>query len=93
MTPNLGQGACQTIEDALVLARCFQVHPDVGTALQAYEAQCIARTSGIALRSRQIGAVGQWSHLLACAVRNALLRVVPSGVQMQQLAPIIGYEV
>ena len=35
MTPNLGQGACQAIEDAVVLARCLAERCDAG-ALRRY---------------------------------------------------------
>jgi len=38
MTPNLGQGACQALEDALVLAKELQANADIPTALRAYEA-------------------------------------------------------
>jgi salicylate hydroxylase len=38
MTPFLGQGAGCAIEDAVVLARCFQLESDVQVALARYEA-------------------------------------------------------
>lgn len=37
MTPNLGQGACQAIEDAVVLAACPKKHDCVEPALLEYE--------------------------------------------------------
>src|ERR671911_355597 len=51
MTPNLGQGACQAIEDALVLARCFDGGDDVPASLRLYEGRRVRRTAGIVRRS------------------------------------------
>jgi 2-polyprenyl-6-methoxyphenol hydroxylase-like FAD-dependent oxidoreductase len=36
MTPNLGQGGCQAIEDAIVLAACLGASSTVATALREY---------------------------------------------------------
>ncbi|QIQ86578.1 FAD-dependent monooxygenase [Erythrobacter sp.] len=46
MLPYMGQGASSTIEDAVVLGRCFAAAPaDPGEALRLYEAARIARAS------------------------------------------------
>jgi 2-polyprenyl-6-methoxyphenol hydroxylase-like FAD-dependent oxidoreductase len=37
MTPNLGQGACQALEDAVVLASCLDGATNLAAALRAYE--------------------------------------------------------
>jgi 2-polyprenyl-6-methoxyphenol hydroxylase-like FAD-dependent oxidoreductase len=61
MTPNLGQGACQAIEGAVVLARCLGKPGeagDVAGALRRYEALRAGRTAAIVRRSRRIGKVG-----------------------------------
>src|SRR4051794_34840734 len=60
MTPNLGQGACQALEDAVALADCLDSTTDLGAALHDYEQRRIARTSQIVRRSRLVGQVGQW---------------------------------
>ena len=51
MTPFTGQGACQAIEDAVVLADCLRAEPDVPTALRAYEARRLPRAVEIWNRS------------------------------------------
>lgn len=76
-TPNLGQGACMAIEDALVLARCLGRHADQSSALRAYEDRCHARTAAIVSASRRMGWVGQWENPIACWLRNAALRATP----------------
>ena len=51
MTPFTGQGACQAIEDAIVLADCLRDEPDVAAALRAYEARRLPRALEIWNRS------------------------------------------
>ncbi|MGW4420895.1 FAD-dependent oxidoreductase [Streptosporangium sp. NPDC004631] len=50
MTPNLGQGACQAIEDAVVLAHVA----DRGAGLAGYTAARLERTARIVARSASI---------------------------------------
>lgn len=54
-TPNLGQGACQALEDAVVLAHCLSEISPVETALRQYERLRIPRTSAIVRKSWQAG--------------------------------------
>ena len=77
MTPNLGQGACQALEDAVVLARRVEGAADPGEGLRAYEAQRAPRTSAFVTRSHRAGAVGGWASPTACALRDCALRAVP----------------
>lgn len=91
MTPNLGQGACQAIEDALVLARCI-AGARGAPALRRYEADRIPRTTSIVLGSRRVGRVGQVQSPIACRFRAAALRLMPRSVTFRQLAPVIGYQ-
>lgn len=53
-TPDLGQGGCQALEDALVLTR-YLVSTNLGVedALKRYEAERKERTSGIVLKARK----------------------------------------
>ncbi|MGW3245798.1 FAD-dependent monooxygenase [Streptomyces sp. NPDC001070] len=75
MTPNLGQGGCQALEDAVVLAHLAA--PDargdaVDRALAGYTAQRLPRTAVVLRRSRGIGRLTTWSARPAVAVRDAL---------------------
>ena len=92
MTPNLGQGACQAIEDAVVLAGCLARGPDVGAALQAYAARRIPRTREVVAQSRRIGRIGQLEHPLAVRLRDALIARVPGRVQLRHVERVVGYE-
>jgi 2-polyprenyl-6-methoxyphenol hydroxylase-like FAD-dependent oxidoreductase len=74
MNPTQGQGACQAIEDAVVLGKSLREHDDVVGALRAYEARRIPRSSRFVRQSRMIGAAGRWQNPAACALRDQLIR-------------------
>jgi len=77
MTPNYGQGACQAIEDAIVLDRCLADAADVAAALAAYQAARVERANQIVRGAGRLGRVGQWRGPVACAARNLLMRATP----------------
>lgn len=93
MTPNLGQGACQALENAIVLGKCLRDAPDSVAGLRAYERQRRAHANRVVRLSRLFGVVTQWQHPLACALRAAIFRATPRAIQLRQLAPIVGHEV
>ena len=76
-TPNLGQGACMAIEDAVVLAQCLSGNADPAVALREYEDRRRAYTAKIVNASWRMGWVGQWENPLTCALRNTALRLTP----------------
>ncbi|MFH8498884.1 FAD-dependent monooxygenase [Streptomyces coeruleorubidus] len=79
MTPNLGQGACQALEDAAVLAAALATEPTVESALARYDTERRPRSQSVARAARQAGRMGQQlTHPLAVAVRNTALRLAPS---------------
>jgi 2-polyprenyl-6-methoxyphenol hydroxylase-like FAD-dependent oxidoreductase len=93
-TPNLGQGACQAIEDAVVLASCLRATNDVPAALCLYENQRRARTADVTNQSWLIGKICQWENPLACWLRNRLCQTTlarQSGLRM--IEKLFGYEV
>jgi FAD-dependent urate hydroxylase len=93
MTPNLGQGACQAIEDAVALADCIAGSKEIAAALQIYEGRRLRRTNRIVEQSRRIGRMGQLENPLVRGLRNSLIKLIPASAQMKQLEWIIGYEV
>jgi len=87
-TPNLGQGACQAIEDAVVLGQCLQQGPDLASALAQYEKRRIHRTTRIIRLSRLLGGVAQWESPLLADLRNSLLRLMPAWLNRRQIEEI-----
>jgi len=52
MPPDLGQGACQAIEDAVVLAAALASNDDVAAALAQYDVARRARVQPMAAAAR-----------------------------------------
>ncbi|MGI5196257.1 FAD-dependent oxidoreductase [Streptomyces sp. CA-288835] len=77
MTFNLGQGANQAMEGAVVLAQCLSGTPadDVPTALAVYERRRRDRAVRIARRSRANGVLSRWQNPAVCLLRDAFMRV------------------
>ena len=92
MTPNLGQGGCQAIEDALELAAQLSAATNVEAGLRSYEARRIARTTSIVMASRRVGAMGQIESPLLCRLRDLAVRLTPGSVSLKSLATVAAYE-
>jgi 2-polyprenyl-6-methoxyphenol hydroxylase-like FAD-dependent oxidoreductase len=73
-TPNLGQGACQALEDAVVLAHCLRTIPEPIQALRTYEDMRRDRTAMVTRQSRSLGKVFQMQNWLMVKVRNWIFR-------------------
>jgi 2-polyprenyl-6-methoxyphenol hydroxylase-like FAD-dependent oxidoreductase len=87
MTPNLGQGACQAIEDAVVLARALSeagVAADPMPALRRYEAARAPRANAVVVASRRLGLIGQAEGGLTCRLRDVLMALTPVAVARRQ---------
>ncbi|WP_199177599.1 FAD-dependent monooxygenase, partial [Erwinia sp. B116] len=52
-TPDIGQGGCAAMEDAVVLGQAFQQHTTVADALAWYEAQRVERVQDLVLKARK----------------------------------------
>ncbi|MBV6429697.1 MAG: Aurachin C monooxygenase/isomerase [Haliscomenobacter sp.] len=83
-TPNMGQGACQAIEDAVVLAQSLENYPVAREAFAVFESRRLKRTHGIVNQSWRLGKVAQWENPLLCRARNALFRMMPESVFQKQ---------
>jgi 2-polyprenyl-6-methoxyphenol hydroxylase-like FAD-dependent oxidoreductase len=84
-TPNLGQGACQAIEDAVVLADELHRNSDYVNAFKKFEQRRIKRTRFIVNRSWSIGKMAQTDNKVLAEVRNFIFRHVPAGLNDQQI--------
>ncbi|MFV0524981.1 MAG: FAD-dependent monooxygenase [Acidimicrobiales bacterium] len=76
MTFNLGQGANQAIEGAVVLASSLVTESDIDDALRAYEAHRVDRISRMVRRSRGNGEMTRWHGALTCRFRDLVLRAI-----------------
>lgn len=74
-TPNIGQGACQAIEDAWVVANCLANERSVEEAFKQYESIRKAKADRVVKLSRQIGQAVNlpgWLKPLAFAAMRAM---------------------
>jgi 2-polyprenyl-6-methoxyphenol hydroxylase-like FAD-dependent oxidoreductase len=92
MTPNLGQGGCLAIEDALVLASCISEELlDVTAALKRYEARRIKRTRNITRLAHFMGGAVQMENPMLAGTRNAIVKRVPPGLIIKRLLWVFNY--
>ncbi|MCE9594718.1 MAG: FAD-dependent monooxygenase [Planctomycetes bacterium] len=76
MTPNLGQGACVGLEDALVVARAIERRGATAEALASYARARRARVERVARDSRRAGRWGQIENPALRWMRDAALASV-----------------
>ena len=77
MTPNLGQGGGQAIEDAMVLAMALERNRDVVQALQVYAQHRSPRTTELTKMSLNVGRIGQGSTRWQRFLRNQVIGRMP----------------
>lgn len=92
MTPNLGQGACQALEDAVVLGAVLRSEAGVPDALTAYDAQRRPRTQRVARSSRRAGRLIQAESPVATALRDNLIRFLPQRLAVAGAARLLDWE-
>ena len=92
MVTDMAQGACQAIEDALVLARHLREDTDPVRALRTYEARRRPRTAHVSELSRRAGSIRYLRNPVACWGRDVLLRALPSSVALAQLRAVVGHD-
>ncbi|GAA1310920.1 FAD-dependent oxidoreductase [Pseudonocardia xinjiangensis] len=93
MTPDLGQGACQAFEDAVVLGNelAGAGPADVPHALIAYSARRHPRTGALQRDARRMNRVLRLTGARA-RLRDAALRCVPQALATRALAAQFGFD-
>jgi 2-polyprenyl-6-methoxyphenol hydroxylase-like FAD-dependent oxidoreductase len=97
MTPNLGQGACQALEDAAVISRLATgTQPDELTGLlNSYTAARLPRTTDVVRWSRRAATMTTWASPPAITTRNTLIwltgKLAPRAA-LRSLTPIYSWQ-
>ena len=87
MTPNLGQGGGQALEDAIVLAAAVSRSRDVATALADYDRERRGRTQAMSLTAtRQLRFGQQLRNPIAVALRNTAVALTPDRIALLAIA-------
>ncbi|MEO0330144.1 MAG: FAD-dependent monooxygenase [Bacteroidota bacterium] len=85
-TPNMGQGACQAIEDAYVLSECLAKygldHP--ARAFSEYQRLRMPKAHQVVNTSWTLGKVAHWKNSLAIQLRNQLMKMAPPSTNRKQ---------
>jgi 2-polyprenyl-6-methoxyphenol hydroxylase-like FAD-dependent oxidoreductase len=84
MKPNIGQGAAQALEDAVVIGSCLEATTDPDGALRAYERRRMRRASAVVRASRQTGRVAEVRSARAARARDAIMKALPDRVALAQ---------
>lgn len=85
MTPNMGQGAGQSVEDAVILASHLNQSSSIEKALEGFGRERIGRTGQITRMSNRIGKVAQLDGQVSTALRDALFPLIPARILEKQL--------
>ncbi|SNZ12615.1 2-polyprenyl-6-methoxyphenol hydroxylase [Natronoarchaeum philippinense] len=80
MLPFAGQGAAQSIEDALALADAIDRHPEPAAAFASYEAERRQRADGIRAEAHRLGRLGTVQSPFAARLRNLAIGLVPASL-------------
>jgi 2-polyprenyl-6-methoxyphenol hydroxylase-like FAD-dependent oxidoreductase len=90
-TPNLGQGGCMALEDALVLAKSLRKEASIESALRRYESLRRQRTRHVQQRSLLMGNIGQWENPLMAGGRQVVTRMLPAKLFERNLRRVYSY--
>lgn len=89
MTPNLGQGACQAIEDAVTLGQCLQEAKDIDTALDWYEKKRMEHVKQVVAASRRFGEVAHNEVSPPCLLRGKPFQDLFQSLYVEPLERIV----
>ncbi|PHN06554.1 FAD-dependent monooxygenase [Flavilitoribacter nigricans] len=90
-TPNMGQGACQSIEDAYILSACLAKY-ELNRAFAEFQRLRMPKAHQVVNTSWRLGKIAHWQHPLAITLRNQLLRLTPQSISQKQSARIFQLE-
>jgi 2-polyprenyl-6-methoxyphenol hydroxylase-like FAD-dependent oxidoreductase len=84
MKPNIGQGAAQALEDAVVLGSCMARSADPEEALRSYERRRVRRANAVVRASRQAGRAAEVRSPIGARVRDAVMKALPDRIAVAQ---------
>ena len=91
-TPNLGQGACQAIEDIAVLMDELQTAASITLAFQRFEKRRLERVNYICNTSWRIGKIAQWENPFLIGMRNFCMKIMPNRMKQQRLNKLLSVD-
>ena len=92
MTSDIGQGACQAIEDAVVLCAALSAERDLGSALRRYDQQRRPHTWMVTEASHNMGRMTMLEHPIGVLARDKLMGLAPASVALRALEQVGGWQ-
>lgn len=86
-TPNMGQGACQAIEDAHILAECLNRY-DTNEAFKEFQRIRLPKAHQVVNASWKLGKMAHLSNPILIGIRNQLIQLVPASINRRQVVKI-----
>jgi 2-polyprenyl-6-methoxyphenol hydroxylase-like FAD-dependent oxidoreductase len=86
-TPNLGQGACQAIEDAYVISEQLALNKECNLAFVNYQSKRMYKAKYITKTSHQFAQITNTTGITK-SILKALLRATPNSISERQLDKI-----
>lgn len=83
MTPNMGQGACQAIEDAYVLSECLSNY-EINKAFAIFQKLRLPKVHHVVKASRMLGKIAHIPNPMLIAFRNQMMRMTPQSFNRKQ---------
>ncbi len=84
-TPNMGQGACQAIEDAYVISELINKY-NINYAFQEFQKIRLPKAHAVVNTSWMIGKISHLENPILSKLRNHLMRSTPSFLNRKQTA-------
>jgi 2-polyprenyl-6-methoxyphenol hydroxylase-like FAD-dependent oxidoreductase len=91
LTPDIGQGGCLALEDAVTLTDVLAGRTEVTTALAIYDGARRPRTQRAARTSARWGTIAQWRNPVAASIRDALVGLAPPWLFLQASEGTLGW--
>ncbi len=86
-TPNMGQGACQAIEDAYILSECLKKY-DTSNAFKEFQKNRLPKAHQVVKSSWMIGKMAHLSNPILIGIRNQMIQLVPSSMNRKKMEQI-----
>ncbi len=87
-TPNLGQGGCQAVEDAFVVAKCLQEEGNIELAFQRYQSIRYEKATYVVNTSWRFSEMTNIGNPILQKLRNTLLKMMPERMALRALKKI-----
>lgn len=87
-TPNLGQGACQAVEDAYVIAKLLDTGMPISEVFASYNKIRIKKAHKVVHTSWMLGKLAHLKNPIAVFFRNSFMRWTPPSINKKQLATL-----